>query len=36
LTVDFAFRRVTLEGLEVALTRKEYALLALLAGHPGG
>lgn len=35
LTVDFAFRRVTLEGVEVALTRKEYALLALLAGHPG-
>ncbi|MNH25837.1 KDP operon transcriptional regulatory protein KdpE [compost metagenome] len=35
LTVDFAFRRVTLEGVEVALTRKEYALLAQLAGHPG-
>ena len=27
LTIDLAFRRVTLDGLEVALTRKEYALL---------
>jgi len=35
LTVDFAFRKVTLDGLEIALTRKEYALLAQLAGHPG-
>ncbi|MDF0733215.1 response regulator [Pseudomonas entomophila] len=35
LVVDFAFRKVTLEGVEVALTRKEYALLAQLAGHPG-
>jgi len=35
LTVDFAYRKVTLDGVEVALTRKEYALLAQLAGHPG-
>ncbi len=35
LTVDLAYRRVTLDGAEVALTRKEYALLAQLARHPG-
>lgn len=35
LVVDFAYRKVTLDGVEVALTRKEYALLAQLAGHPG-
>lgn len=35
LTVDLAYRRVTLAGEEVALTRKEYALLAQLARHPG-
>lgn len=35
LRVDFAYRRVTLEGIEIALTRKEYAVLALLARHPG-
>jgi two-component system KDP operon response regulator KdpE len=35
LTVDLAYRRVTLGGEEVALTRKEYALLAQLARHPG-
>ena len=35
LVVDFAFRKVTLDGIEIALTRKEYALLAQLAGHPG-
>ena len=35
LTVDLAFRRVLLDGVEVALTRKEYAVLALLARHPG-
>ncbi|MEG0862786.1 MAG: response regulator [Pseudomonas sp.] len=35
LTVDLAFRKVTLDGVEVALTRKEYALLAQLATHPG-
>ncbi|WP_337156984.1 response regulator [Pseudomonas putida] len=35
LVVDFAFRKVILDGVEVALTRKEYALLAQLAGHPG-
>lgn len=35
LLVDFAYRRVTLDGSEIALTRKEYALLAHLAGHPG-
>ena len=35
LTVDLAFRRVQLDGIEVALTRKEYAVLAQLARHPG-
>lgn len=35
LRVDFAYRKVTLEGVEIALTRKEYAVLALLARHPG-
>ena len=35
LQVDFAYRRVTLEGAEVALTRKEYAVLAALARHLG-
>jgi len=35
LKVDFAYRRVVLGGSEVALTRKEYAVLATLAHHPG-
>ena len=35
LVVDLAFRRVLLNGVEVALTRKEYAVLAQLARHPG-
>ncbi|MFO3723698.1 response regulator [Pseudomonas sp. HLMP] len=35
LTVDFAYRKVMLDGVEVPLTRKEYALLAQLAAHPG-
>ncbi|MBJ9976605.1 response regulator [Pseudomonas sp. S75] len=35
LLVDFAYRKVSLDGVEVALTRKEYALLAQLAAHPG-
>ena len=35
LKVDFAYRRVTLAGSEVALTRKEYAVLAALAQYPG-
>lgn len=35
LSLDFAYRRVTLDGLEVALTRKEYAVLAMLARHLG-
>lgn len=35
LRVDFAYRRVTLAGIEIALTRKEYAVLAALAQHPG-
>ncbi|HCF6436158.1 TPA: response regulator [Pseudomonas aeruginosa] len=35
LQVDFAYRWVTLEGAEVALTRKEYAVLAALARHLG-
>ena len=35
LTVDLAYRRVSLDGVEIALTRKEYAVLAQLARHPG-
>ncbi|MGY4532760.1 two-component system KDP operon response regulator KdpE [Pseudomonas sp. TE3786] len=35
LTVDFAYRLVTLDGVEVSLTRKEYAVLAQLAQHVG-
>lgn len=35
LQVDFAYRRVTLDGSEISLTRKEYAVLALLAQHIG-
>lgn len=35
LLVDFAFRRVTLDGAEVSLTPREYAVLALLARHLG-
>ncbi|PTQ69631.1 response regulator [Pseudomonas sp. GV071] len=35
LTVDFAYRRVSVEGVEVSLTRKEYAVLAQLAQHAG-
>ncbi|WP_296186972.1 response regulator [Pseudomonas sp. UBA1879] len=35
LTVDLAYRRVLLDDTEVALTRKEYAVLAQLARHPG-
>jgi len=35
LIIDLAFRRVLLDGVEVGLTRKEYAVLAQLASHPG-
>ncbi|MNM79157.1 KDP operon transcriptional regulatory protein KdpE [compost metagenome] len=35
LSVDFSYRRVLLDGAEVALTRKEYAVLAMLARHLG-
>ncbi|CDF83202.1 KDP operon transcriptional regulatory protein KdpE [Pseudomonas knackmussii B13] len=35
LSLDFAYRRVTLDGAEVQLTRKEYAVLAMLARHLG-
>lgn len=35
LRLDFAYRRVTLDGAEVALTRKEYAVLAMLGRHLG-
>jgi two-component system KDP operon response regulator KdpE len=35
LTVDLAYRRVLLDNTEIALTRKEYAVLAQLARHPG-
>jgi DNA-binding response OmpR family regulator len=33
--IDFAARRVTVDNVEVALTRKEYELLAALALRPG-
>ncbi|RJG09638.1 response regulator [Pseudomonas cavernicola] len=35
LSVDFAYRRVSLDGAEISLTRKEYAVLAQLARHAG-
>lgn len=35
LCLDLAARRVTLAGEPLALTRKEYAVLAQLARHPG-
>lgn len=35
LSIDLASRQVSLAGLTVTLTRKEYALLALLAQHAG-
>jgi len=35
LSIDFAFRRVNLNGEEISLTRKEYAVLAELARHAG-
>jgi DNA-binding response OmpR family regulator len=35
LTIDERTRRVTVDGSEVALTPKEYDLLAFLAGDPG-
>ena len=35
LEINFAERRVLLDGDEVHLSRKEYALLALLAAHAG-
>lgn len=35
LRIDLAQRRVSLGDAEVALTRKEYAVLAQLARHPG-
>ena len=35
LCVDLAARRVTLDETEISLTRKEYAVLAMLAQHSG-
>jgi two-component system, OmpR family, KDP operon response regulator KdpE len=35
LSVDLARREVLLQGQPVALTRKEFALLAMLVRHPG-
>lgn len=35
LTVDLDSARVTLAGEELALTRREFALVACLAAHPG-
>jgi two-component system KDP operon response regulator KdpE len=35
LAVDLAFRRVFLDGRQIALSRKEYQFLGLLASHQG-
>ncbi len=35
LRVDLTLRRVTLDGVELRLSRKEYAILAVLARHAG-
>lgn len=35
LCIDFAYRRVSLHGQDISLTRKEYAVLAVLARHGG-
>jgi two-component system, OmpR family, KDP operon response regulator KdpE len=35
LTIDIPRRRVQVAGTEVRLSRKEFALLRLLAQHPG-
>lgn len=35
LSVDLAYRRVSLAGTEIALTPKEYAVLVMLARHLG-
>jgi two-component system KDP operon response regulator KdpE len=35
LTIDLVTRKVTLNGKEVKLTRKEYQLLQILAAHAG-
>lgn len=35
LRIDLAGRAVSLQGQPVTLSRKEFALMALLAGHPG-
>ncbi|AIR90386.1 response regulator [Pseudomonas cremoricolorata] len=35
LSIDLALRKVSLDARDVELTRKEYALLAQLARHPG-
>ncbi|QKZ03811.1 response regulator [Pseudomonas eucalypticola] len=35
LLIDLGLRRVTLDAVEVSLTRKEYAVIAQLARYPG-
>ncbi|EIT68929.1 MULTISPECIES: response regulator [Hydrocarboniphaga] len=35
LRIDLTLRRVTLDGIELRLSRKEYAILAVLARHAG-
>ncbi|WP_428310700.1 response regulator [Hydrocarboniphaga sp.] len=35
LKIDLSLRRVTLAGVELKLSRKEYAILAVLAKHAG-
>ncbi|MBB6192773.1 two-component system response regulator QseB [Sphingobium wenxiniae] len=35
LTIDEARRQVRLDGLEITLSRREYAILHALAAHPG-
>lgn len=35
ITIDLGARRIARDGVELHLTRKEFALLELLASHPG-
>ncbi|MEH6491388.1 response regulator [Halopseudomonas sp.] len=34
LSIDFAYRKVTVDGEEISLTRKEYMVLSMLARYP--
>lgn len=35
LIIDFTHRKVTMRGIQIALTRKEYDVLSVLANHAG-